>query len=147
MAFDLISDLVGMIGGTAGTVLAAAVIVLRFPVKFLLVGIFLDGIFPEGGKLRFSVSGIARRFASAATKNPGRVFVAEIFMMVISYLSLYIAVMLAELLPAHRIVSYALTCLSTVQFGFIILSWPVYYLYCKSAYGITEYDEPRKRIH
>ena len=145
MAFDIVVDLVGMIGGTVGLVASAVMIVLRFPIKFLLVGILFDAIFSDGDKPRFSPSGIIERFTSAVTQNPARVFVAEIFMMVISFLSIYIAVMLAELLPAHWTVSYALTCLKDVQFGLIILSWPVYYLYCKSAYGITAFDEPRGR--
>ena len=144
-AFDIVYSLTGMIGGSFGTVLSVIMIVLRFPVKFLLVGIFFGAIFADSKKPHFSVSEIIKNFSEAVSRAPFKMLVPEIFMMVVSYLSLYIAAMLAELLPAHWIVSYVLTCCTTVQFGFIVISWPIYYLYCKSAYGITAYEEPRGR--
>lgn len=151
MVFEIFYSLVGGLssaGGitaNVGLVLSVVMVVLRFPVKFLLVGIFFGAIFQDSEKPRFSLSEIIKKFTSAVTENPLKMLGAELFVMIVNYLSIYIAAMLAELLPAHWVVPYVLTCFSNIQFGFIIISWPIYYLYCKAAYGITDFDEPRGR--
>ena len=150
LLFEILYSLAGTVSSIEsvailGTVLSVVMIVVRFPVKFLLVGIFFDAIFSDSEKPKFSVPSVINRFKSAVLQSPLKMVVAEVFIMVINYFSLYIAAMLAELFPAHWAVAYVLTCFVAVQFGFIIISWPIYYFYCKSAYGITAFDEPRGR--
>lgn len=148
IAYGLVSPLANGEGtmATVGLVLSGIMVVVRFAVNFLLVGLFFDAVFGVE-KPSLSPGRILKRFSSAVADHPGKVLGAEIFMAISSYLSLYIAAMLAELFPAHWIVSYVLTCFVQVQFGFIVLSWPIYYLYCKKIYGITDFEEPKKRLY
>lgn len=148
VVYGLISPLANGEGtmATVGVVLSGVMVVVRFAVNFLLVGLFFDAVF-GGEKPSLSPQRVLKRFWTAISDHPGKALGAEIFMAISSYLSLYIAAMLAELLPAHWVVSYILTCFVQVQFGFIVVSWPIYYLYCKKIYGITEFDEPKRNIY
>ena len=145
IVYSLVSDLSGVEGAmaTVGTVLLALMLVIRVLMNFLSVGVYFNAIFFDGSKPVFSISRIFGGFRNALTKKPGRVVAAEVFMLVANFLSLQIAVTLAQILPTHNVVPFILTCLSGVQFGFIILTWPIYYLYCRETYGIDGHSSEK----
>ena len=147
-AFEIVDSLIRMLSSVEGaatlaSVLSAITIIISIPIKFLLVGILFEAIFEEGKP--FSIMSAIKKFIGVLTGSPIKIVVAEIFNIIVNYFSLYVSIMLAELLPAHWASSVALTCVHSVQFGFIAVTLPIYYLYCKAAYGITAFDEPKGR--
>jgi len=142
IVYGLVSSLTDINGAVAtlGTVLLVVMIVVRVAVNFLVVGIFFSAIYADSDRPRFLFESILSKFIDTVKKSPLRVVGAEVFMMVASYFALYVAAMLAGLLPIHWLTTYILTCLTSTQFGFIILTWPIYYLHCKETYGFSNVE-------
>lgn len=124
--------------GSVGIVLTVIMIIVRILLNALVIKIYLDAIFFEREKPRFLIGNIFRGFLKAISDKPGRIIAAEAFTWVVNFVSLRLASSLAGILPAHDIVPLALSCAAAVQFGFIILSWPIYYIYFRETFGISE---------
>ena len=125
-------------GGTANkdnavlwTVLSAALTILKFFINMFVIRLFLDGA-ENGGRASFMRT--LRACGRLLSTKPLKFIGAEAFWLVIGGASMVISTMLAGLLPAHTAVSLVVASLNSVQYGFIILSWPVYYLYYRWAF-------------
>ena len=119
---------------TVGLVLYTVHAILQFVKNLLLVKLYLDSI--ENGKI--SIGTTLKGCGTLLAKRPLKFVCAELFMLVAGLAVTVISSMLAGLLPGHWSVSLVLSCINSVQYGFIILSWPVYYLYYKSAFDEME---------
>ena len=119
---------------SVGLVLYTVHAILQFFINLLLVKLYFDSI--EKGKL--SIGATLKGCGTLLAKRPMKFVAAEVFMLVAGLAVTVISSMLAGLLPGHWSVSLVLSCINSVQYGFIILSWPVYYLYYKSAFGEIE---------
>ena len=86
----------------------------------------------DSGKL--SIGTTLKSCGKLLSKKPMKFVGAELFMLVVSGISMVISSTVANILPAHWTVSLIITCINSVQYGFIILSWPVYYLYYRWAF-------------
>ena len=118
--------------GILGWLLTVVVFVLGLALNFYLVKLFFEGIFSE--ETLFSPQTVGNDCYATLLAKPKRVIAAEAFRLVVLFVSTIISALLASLIPSHVLVSYALSCLNAVQYGFIIVSWPVYYLYYKDTF-------------
>ena len=118
--------------GILGWLLTVVVFVLGLALNFYLVKLFFEGIFSE--ETLFSPQTVGKDCYATLLAKPKRVIAAEAFRLVVLFVSTIISALLASLIPSHVLVSYALSCLNAVQYGFIIVSWPVYYLYYKDTF-------------
>lgn len=116
---------------TVGTVASALMIVVRLLVNFFLVKLYLDCIANEG---RLSLGKSLKGCAAALGRAPLKVLGVEIFLIVCQYLSLYLSATLISVLPQHSAISLAVSRLNEIMYGFLILIWPIYYLYYKTIF-------------
>lgn len=140
--YDLVFSLTDKEGAmqTVGLALSIVSLLVRILLNFLVIRIYFDAIFYDGGKPKFSISHSFKGFAQVIESKPGKLIAAEILMWVVGFLSLRLATTLASFLPTHAIVAPLLSCLVAVQFGLIVLTWPVYYLYYKAICDLKEKD-------
>ena len=143
IVYDLVFSLTDGEGAmqTVGLVLSIVALLVRILLNFLVIRIYFDAVFYEGIKPKFSLARSFKGFIQVIESKPGKPIAAEILMWVVGFLSLRLASTLAGFLPAHEIVAPILSCLVAVQFGLIVLTWPIYYLYYKSICGLNENNE------
>lgn len=115
---------------TVGTVLYVIHALLKFFLNLFLVKMYFDSIDNGNLSLVASVRGCGRLLS----KKPMKFVSAELFMFVVGGIAMIISSTVANVLPQHWSVSLILSCINSVQYGFIILSWPVYYLYYRWAF-------------
>lgn len=137
LAYELINMLIGSAAAAEGgnqtvlLVISAIVALLRFIINFFLVKMYFDSIDNEG---RPDLGRTVKGCVGLLTKRPLKLVWAELFMFIASCAVTVISVVLAQILPKHWVVGSVIACLNSVQYGFIILSWPVYYLYYKASF-------------
>ncbi len=137
LAYEGISYLVSLLAskggalGTAGTVLSVLMIVVSLLVNFFLVKMYFDSI-DNGGKPDLTKS--LKGCTTALGRVPMKILGAEILFIVSRYLSLYVSALFVSLLPKYAVVSLVISCLNEIIYGFLILIWPIYYLYYKTIF-------------
>ncbi len=116
---------------SVGAVVYIAYVLLKFIVQLFLIKMFFDAI-DAGGRvdLARTVKGCINLLTHKTMKFLG----AELFMLLTGLVSSIILSTLLGFLPNHWAVVSVLNCANAVQFGFVILSWPVYYLYYRWAF-------------
>ena len=118
---------------TLGTVLVVLLTIIRFVINFALVRLYFDKILFGAEKL--DVVKVCKASADTVVHKPLRILAAEIMMLIVKYVSIFFGALLVMALTSaigtHWAVSFIGTCIVTVQFGALIYSWPVYYLYYK----------------
>lgn len=136
LAYDVLGFAIAPMGSATGTVLTVGTVlfvahaILKFFVGLFLVKLYFDSI--DSRKL--SIGTTLKSCGKLLSKKPMKFVGAELFMLVVSGISMVISSTVANILPAHWTVSLIITCINSVQYGFIILSWPVYYLYYRWAF-------------
>jgi len=123
MVHELVAFLLSKINFGAITVLA---VILQLIVNYYLVILYFVAINNDGKALPL------KALDTCVDRLKGRwggVITVEIFMFAVSFLSLLISSMAAEFLPKHESVSLILTCINELQYGFLVVTWPIYYLY------------------
>lgn len=116
---------------TVGFVIAVIVTLFRFVLNLFLVKMYFDSIDADG---KLSLEATFKGCGELLTKRPMKFVGAELFMLVVGIAATVVSSMLAGILPAHWSVSLILSCLNSVQYGFITLTWPVYYLYYRASF-------------
>lgn len=137
LVFNVTQDLVSKIVSgmaTVGLILSIAFLLLRLFINFFMVRVYF-------GKILLNEKGVDFKGAlddclGVLKKAPGRVISIEVMKLVVNFVAASLSVLLAGMLPAHSTVSFALSCLMTVQFGMLIYSWPVYYIYYKETFDL-----------
>ena len=135
--YEAVSALVTLLGksesdaSTLGFALAIVVTLFRFVLNLFLVKMYFDSIDSDG---KLSLGKTLKGCGELLTKRPLKFAGAELFMLVVGIAATVVSSMLAGILPAHWSVSLILSCLNSVQYGFIILTWPVYYLYYRASF-------------
>ena len=119
---------------TVGLILSIAFLLLRLFINFFMVRVYF-------GKILLNEKGVDFKGAlddclGVLKKAPGRVISIEVMKLVVNFVAASLSVLLAGMLPAHSTVSFALSCLMTVQFGMLIYSWPIYYIYYKETFDL-----------
>lgn len=114
-----------------GFALAIAATLFRFVLNLFLVKMYFDCIDANG---KLSLGATFKGCGELLIKRPMKFVVAELFMLVIGLAVTVVSSVIAGILPSHWSVSLILSCLNSVQYGFITLSWPVYYLYYKASF-------------
>ena len=115
---------------TLGSILYVVYTLLRFFLNGFLIKMYFDCI--DGG--RVSLGATLQGFGKLLSGKTMKFVSAELFMLVIGGVSMIVSTTIANILPSHWSVSIILACINSVQYGFIILSWPVYYLYYRWAF-------------
>ena len=132
LAYEGASYLVSLIPfEIVGTVMSVLMIVVSLLVNCFLVKMYFDSI-DNGGK-----PDLVKSFKGCGTalgRVPLKILGAEILFIVSRYLSLYISAMFVSLLPQYAAVSLVFSCLNEILYGFLILIWPIYYLYYKTIF-------------
>jgi hypothetical protein len=123
MIYEIISFFLSKINFAAITVVA---VIIQLLVNYYLVMMYFVAIKNDGRALLVkSLDVCIDKFKSKFWN----VISAELFMFAVSFLSLLISSMAAEFLPGHESVSLILTCINELQYGFLVVTWPIYYLY------------------
>ena len=135
--FGIVQELVSKpVSGmaTVGLVISIVFLLLRLFINFLMVRAYFGSILlnEKGVDFKNVWSDCLRILKNA----PGRVVSIEAMKLIVNFVAVSLSVLLAGILPAHGAVSFALTCLITVQFGMLIYSWPVYYIYYKETFDL-----------
>lgn len=125
IAYELVYALVS---GLAAGALSIVLIVVRLLINFYLVELYFESI-DAGGKLSLgkSLKGCARVLG----KYPLKVLGAELLLLVSNAVAFLISSTFISVLPQHAAVELVILSLNDILYGFLILVWPVYYLYYK----------------
>lgn len=123
LVYEVISEYLGMLNWTVMTVV---LVLLRVALNIYLITMYIASI-EKGGVV--SPTDVAQIYIDRLKSSAGKAITAELFMFAINFVSLLISSMAAEFLPKHNVVPVILTCITEVQYGIMIVSWPVYYLY------------------
>lgn len=115
----------------ASTVLSAVLTLFKLVLNMFFVKLYLDAINADG---RLDLSRTLKGCIGLLTKKPLKIVAAELLMLIAGGASTVISIMLVGLLPKHWVVPLIVTSINSVQYGFIIISWPVYYLYYKNSF-------------
>ena len=123
MAYEVIALFLSKINFAA---ISVVVVIMQLLVNYYLVIMYFVAI-KDGGRVSLvkSLDVCIDRFRGKWLN----VVSAELFMFAASFLSLLISSMAAEFLPAHESVSLILACINELQYGFLVVTWPIYYLY------------------
>ena len=116
-------------GGTLAAVagaLSVILIVARLLINFYLVELYFESI-DVSGKLALgkSIKGCSRVLG----KYPLKVLGAELLMLASNAVAFLISSTFISMLPKNDAVSLIILSLNDILYGFLILVWPVYYLY------------------
>ena len=116
-----------------GYVLTIALNLFRFILNFALVRLYFEKILFKSCSLEFGR--IVMSCIETIKNKPLRIVAAEVMMLIVQYVSVFFATLLVmfmtSMVGTHWAVSFIGSCLVAVQFGALIYSWPVYYLYYK----------------
>lgn len=115
----------GTLAAVAGA-LSIILIAVRLLINFYLVELYFESI-DAGGKLALgkSIKGCSRVLG----KYPLKVLGAELLMLVSNAVAFLISSTFISMLPQNDAVSLVILSLNDILYGFLILVWPVYYLY------------------
>lgn len=133
--FDLVSLLTveGSALVTLGWVLTVIINLVRFILNFALVRLYFEKILFAKEKL--DLLHVCRSVVLTVKNKPLRIVAAEIMMLFVRYASLIFGTLLVSvatgIIGTHWAVSFIGSCIVSIQFGALIYSWPVYYLYYK----------------
>jgi hypothetical protein len=136
LVYAIIGMLIEPLGQTTGTlytvgsILYVVYTLFQFVLNLFLVKLYFDSI--DNGRVSFTAT--LKGCAKLLKNKPMKFVAAEVFMLIAGLAVTVISSMIAGLLPEHISVSVILSCINSVQYGFIILSWPVYYLYYRWAF-------------
>ena len=136
LVYAIIGMLIEPLGQTTGTlytvgsILYVVYTLFQFVLNMFLVKLYIDSI--DSGNVSFTAT--LKGCAKLLKNKPMKFVAAELFMLVVGLAVTLISSTIAGLLPEHVSVSIILSCINSVQYGFIILSWPVYYLYYRWAF-------------
>ena len=109
-----------------GGVLSIAFVVLRLLLNFYLVKLYFDSIDIGGGlAIGKSIKGCVRVIG----KYPLKVLGAELLMLASNAVAFLISSTFISVLPDNAAVNLVIVSLNDILYGFLILVWPVYYLY------------------
>ncbi len=137
LAYEGISYLVSLLAtkggalGAFGIVMSYFMIVVSLLVNFFLVKMYFDSI-DNGGKTDLVKS--FKGCSKALGRAPMKILGAEVLFIVSRYLSLYVSALFVSLLPKYATISLVFSCLNEILYGFLILIWPIYYLYYKTIF-------------
>jgi hypothetical protein len=116
-----------------GWVLTVTLNVFRFILNFALVRLYFEKILFKSESLE--PGRVVRSCIETVKNKPLRIVAAEIMMLIVKYVSVFfgtlIVMFLTSMVGTHWAVGFLGSCLVAVQFGALIYSWPVYYLYYK----------------
>ncbi len=132
VAYEIIYALVDRLSKGDGRLAAVAgafsiiLIVVRLLINFYLVELYFESV-DAGGELALvkSFKGCARVLG----KYPLKVLGAELLMMASNAVAFLVSSTFISVLPQHDAVSLIVLSLNDILYGFLILVWPVYYLY------------------
>ena len=138
-AYNMIFSLVSMLTAdgsqltTLGWVLTVVINIVRFILNFALVRLYFEKIL--FAKETLDLSSVCRSIVSTVRNKPLRIVAAEIMMLFVRYASVFfgtlIVMFMTSMIGTHWTVSFIGSTLVSIQFGALIYSWPVYYLYYK----------------
>ena len=112
-------------------VISYVLILLTLLINCYLVKVYFDSIDNGGAVVPLkSFSACVRAVKTAPLKIVG----VEVLLIVAKYLSLYVSALFIALLPQNWIISLVVACLNEIIYGFLILLWPIYYLYYKTIF-------------
>ena len=137
LSYEVIDSLVDMLRasdgamGTVGNVISAVMILLKIILNFYIIVLYFGKIYADENDGKMSLPRIFRDFFKILIRKPGKILAAEIFMIVFNFASMYLALVIVAFLPENDIIKLLFTCLTSVQFGLITWTWPIYYLYYK----------------
>ena len=137
LAYEGISYLVSLLAnkggalGAFGIVTSYLMILVSLLVNVFLVKMYFDSI-DNGGKTDLAKS--LKGCAAALGRVPMKILGAEVLFIVSRYLSLYVSALFVSLLPKYAAISLVFSCLNEILYGFLILIWPIYYLYYKTIF-------------
>lgn len=135
IVYSLASDLTaeGSALATLGTVLTVVLTIVRFVINFALVRLYFDKILFKAEKL--DLAAVCKACVDTVIHKPLRIVAAEIMMFIVKYVAVFFGTLfvmaLTSMIGTHWAISFVATCFVTIQFGALIYSWPVYYLYYK----------------
>ena len=141
IAYESVDSLLGKIAvgegtlATFGLILSGVMFFVKLAINFYLVKFYFDSVENDG---KIGMIDTAKSCIATLAAHPGKVIAAEAFMLITNFVVLMVSTMLANLLPQHSIVGFVLSCLYKIQFGLIIITWPVYYLYYKYAFELKK---------
>ena len=118
---------------TLGTVLVVLLTIFRLAINFALVRLYFDKILFCADT--FDPVSVCKACIDTVIHNPLRIVAAEIMMLIVKYVAVFFGTLfvmaLTSMIGTHWAISFVATCFVTIQFGALIYSWPVYYLYYK----------------
>ena len=135
ISFDLISPLTNAEGGIAtfGWVLTVAVNIVGFVINFALTRLYFEKILFKSERL--DLVKVCRSCFETIKQKPLRIVGAEVMMLIVKYVAVVFGTILVmfmtSMVGTHWAVSFVGSTLVSIQFGALIYSWPVYYLYYK----------------
>ena len=133
--FSLVSPLTaeGSSFAAVGWVLTVIINVFRFVLNFALVRLYFEKILFKSNTL--DIAHVCKDCLLTVKNKPLRIVAAEAMMLIVKYVAVFfgtlIVMFLTSMVGTHWAVSFLGSCLVAVQFGALIYSWPVYYLYYK----------------
>ena len=133
--FDLVSltTAEGSSIASIGWVLTVVINLIRFLLNFALVRLFFERILFK--KETLDLAHVCRSCLDTVIHKPLRIVAAEVMMFLVKYASVFFGTLLVmfmtSMVGTHWAVSFVGSTLVSIQFGALIYSWPVYYLYYK----------------
>ena len=116
-----------------GYVLTITLNLVKFILNFALVRLYFEKILFKSQSL--DLGRVCNSCIDTVKNKPLRIVAAEVMMLIVRYVSVFFATLLVmfmtSMVGTHWAVSFVGSCLVAVQFGALIYSWPVYYLYYK----------------